>query len=94
MSDRYTKVTLSVIAAALSVLAVESVTRGPAEAHAQARAQRHCVWTHINDSGEPNVGDDGQIDFSKGWNWQKVSQDGWELKVVSESNYVFEKCEP
>jgi hypothetical protein len=46
------------------------------------------------DQGEPNIGRDGNIDFSKGPNWKGVSDGGWELKAVSQNNYVFEKCEP
>src|SRR2546428_6791284 len=92
MADRYTKGVLTIIAAALSVLAVESISRGPAETHAQTKPQKQCVWTHILDQGEPNIGEDGKIDFSKGPNWKKVSEGGWELKIVSEYNYVFEKC--
>jgi hypothetical protein len=94
MADRYTRVAVTIIAVALSVLAVESISRGPVETHAQTKPQRHCVWTHIMDQGEPNIGEDGNIDFAKGPNWKKVSDEGWELKVVSENNYVFEKCEP
>jgi len=85
---------MTVTAVALSVLAMESISRGPLETHAQTKTQRHCVWTHIVDQGEPNIGEDGNVDFSKGWNWKKVSDEGWELKVVSGDNYVFEKCEP
>jgi hypothetical protein len=94
MADRYTKVALTIIAVALSVLAVESMWTGPVETHARTKPQLHCVWTHIMDQGEPNVGSDGNIDFSKGPNWKKVSEEGWQLKAVAENNYVFEKCEP
>ena len=94
MADRYTKAAVTIIALALSVLAVESILTGPAETHAQAKPQRRCVWTYISDQGSPNVGQDGNVDFSKGANWEKVSEGGWELKVVSENNYVFERCEP
>lgn len=94
MIDRYTKVVLTIIAVALSVLAVGSISKGPAETHAQTKPQRQCVWTHIMDQGEPNIGSDGNVDFSKGSNWKKVSDGGWELKATAENNYVFEKCEP
>jgi hypothetical protein len=94
MADRYTKIVLTVIAAALSVLAVDSVLSGPTETHSQTKTQQHCVWTHIYDQGEPNVGSDGNVDFSKGSNWKTVSEGGWELKVALDNNYVFEKCEP
>ena len=94
MTDRYSKVVLTIIAAAMSVLAVEAISRGPVETHAQTKPQQHCVWTHIMDQGEPNIGGDGNVDFSKGPNWQKVSEEGWQLKAVTDNNYLFEKCEP
>jgi hypothetical protein len=78
----------------IPVIVMNEVKVKPVETPAQANAQRRCVWTHIVDSGEPNVGSDGNVDFSRGANWQQVSGTGWELKVVSENNYVFEKCEP
>ena len=93
MNDRYLRGVLTIIAIALSVLAVQSLSNG-IPAHAQTKPQRHCVWTHINDQGEPNIGQDGNVDFTKGPNWKRVSEEGWELKVVVEHNYVFEKCEP
>ena len=94
MADRYIRSVLTIIAVALSVLAVQSISNGLSPAHAQTKPQRHCVWTHIIDQGEPNIGEDGNIDFTKGPNWKRVSEEGWELKVVEQHNYVFEKCEP
>jgi hypothetical protein len=46
-------------------------------------------------SYQPNIGENGQVDFSKGPNWKKVSDDGWELKGVkaNSNTYIFEKCE-
>jgi hypothetical protein len=63
--------------------------------HAQTKPQRHCVWTYIEDAGQPNIGEDGKIDFSKGPNWKRVSDEGWELKGVkaSTNTYIFERCE-
>jgi hypothetical protein len=94
MADRYIRSALRIIAVALSVLAVQSISKGPVQTYAQTKPQRHCVWTYIIDQGEPNIGQDGNIDFTKGRNWNRVSEEGWELKVVKENNYVFEKCEP
>jgi hypothetical protein len=71
----------------MNELKLKSEARGP-------QPQLRCVWTHILDMGEPNIGSDGNIDFSKASNWQQMSNAGWELKAVSENNYVFEKCEP
>ena len=94
MGDRYIRSMLTIIAIALVVLATESISNGLLRTNAQAKSERHCVWTYINDQGEPNIGQDGAVDFSKGPNWKKVSEAGWELKVVEQHNYVFEKCEP
>ena len=94
MAVRYIRSALTIITVALSVLAVQSISKGPVQTHTQTKPQRHCVWTYINDQGEPNIGQDGNIDFTKGGNWKRVSEEGWELKVVKENNYVFEKCEP
>jgi hypothetical protein len=94
MADRYTKAVLSIIGVALTVIAVESIARARAETHAQTKPQLHCVWTHILDQGEPNIGENGNVDFSKGQNWKRLSDEGWVLKAVSEHNYVFERCEP
>jgi hypothetical protein len=94
MADMYIRRALTTTAVALSVLAVQSISKGPEQTHAQTKSQRHCVWTYINDQGEPNIGQDGNIDFTKGKNWNRVSEEGWELKVVKEDNYVFQKCEP
>ena len=94
MADRYIRSALTIIAVALTVLAVQAISTEPVQTHAQTKPQRHCVWTYINDQGEPHIGQDGNIDFTKGKNWNRVSEEGWELKVVKENNYVFEKCEP
>jgi hypothetical protein len=94
MADRYIRSALTIIALALWVLAFQSISKGLVQTHAQTKPPRHCVWTHINDQGEPNIGEDGNIDFTKGPNWKRVSEEGWELKAVEEHNYVFEKCEP
>jgi len=94
MKDKYTQSVLTLIAVTLSVLAVQSVSNGLLPTRAQAKSQLRCVWTHINDQGEPNIGSDGNVDFTKGPNWKKVSDEGWTLKTVEQNNYVFEKCEP
>jgi len=79
----------------IPVIVMNEVRLKPVETRTQqVNPQRRCVWTHIVDGGEPNVGSDGTVDFSKGWNWQQVSGSGWELKAIVENNYVFEKCEP
>lgn len=91
MTGRYVPTVLTMIAVGLWILVFLSLTNGLT--HAQTPAQRHCVWTHINDQGEPNIGEDGDVDFSKGKNWQRVSDEGWELKVANGDNYIFEKCD-
>jgi hypothetical protein len=85
---------LTVIVLVLAILASHLILDAVSKAHAQTKPPHHCVWTYINDSGEPNIGEDGAIDFSKGPNWKKLSDEGWELKAVKENNYIFERCEP
>ena len=89
------KSALTIFGTVLAVLVTQSISSALLSTHAQAKPQRHCVWTYIQDQGQPNIGEDGQIDFSKGPNWKKVSDEGWELKGVKENNgtYIFERCE-
>jgi hypothetical protein len=86
---------LTVLGIVLLVLITQSISSSLSNAHAQERRLRHCVWTYINDVGQPNIGEDGQIDFSRGPNWKKVSEEGWELKAIKENSntYIFERCE-
>ncbi|HLH29767.1 MAG TPA: hypothetical protein VKY31_01100 [Terriglobia bacterium] len=79
----------------LLVLATQWTSSALLTTHAQSKPSRHCVWTYIHDVGEPNIGEDGQVDFSKGPNWKRVSDEGWELKAVKTNgdSYIFEKCE-
>jgi hypothetical protein len=44
---------------------------------------RRCAWMFIAASEQPTLGA----------NWQQMSREGWELKGLSASSYVFEKCE-
>jgi hypothetical protein len=89
------KTLLTTLAIVLLVLVTQSISSGLFSAHAQEKRQRHCVWTYIDDAGQPNIGEDGQIDFSKGPNWKKVSDEGWELKAIKpgSNTYIFERCE-
>lgn len=62
---------------------------------AQAPASaRQCDYTFIEDSGEPNIGKNGEIKYND--SWSAVVQSGWTLKssstVGSTVMYLFEKC--
>jgi hypothetical protein len=87
------KSVLITLALVLSILATQWISNGLLKAQAQTKPARHCVWTYIRDLGEPNIGEDGNVDFSKGSNWKRLSDEGWELKVVKQDNYIFERCE-
>jgi hypothetical protein len=51
------------------------------------------VWTYLTDQGRPNIGKNGQVDLYDP-DWKKVSDEGWQLKVVAQGgSYVFERCE-
>ena len=94
MTDRYVKRVLTIIALALTALAVQSLSNGLFPAHAQTKPARHCIWTYVNDEGHPNIGHDGTVEFNKGGLWKKMSDEGWELKAIDQQNdYIFEKCE-
>ena len=86
---------LTALGIVLLVFAAQLISSALLTTHAQSKPARHCVWTYIHDAGEPNIGEDGQVDFSKGPNWKRVSDEGWELKAVKSNGdvYVFEKCE-
>jgi hypothetical protein len=92
MADRYIRRVLTVIAFALSVLAVQSISAGLLHTHAQVKAHRQCFWT-IVDMGHPDIGGDGKIEFNKVQNWKRLSEQGWELKAVDRGHYIFERCE-
>jgi hypothetical protein len=47
MADRYIRRVLTVIAFALSVLAVQSISAGLLHTHAQVKAHRQCFWTIV-----------------------------------------------
>ena len=60
----------------------------------QIPSARGPVWTYVVDETRPNIGKDGNVDFGKGANWKKLSDEGWVLKVAPSSNtYVFERCQ-
>jgi hypothetical protein len=86
---------LKTLGIVLLVLVTQAMSSALLNTHAQTKPQRHCVWTYIEDAGQPNIGEDGNIDFSKGPNWKRVSDEGWELKGVkaSTNTYIFERCE-
>ena len=93
MTDRYTKIILTIIAVALMALVLQHQFN-PATAHAQeGKAAQHCVWTYLTDEGRPNLGKTGQVDLQDA-DWKKVSNEGWHLKVWEQNGtYVFERCE-
>ena len=94
MTDRYTKTVLTIIAVALTALVVQHQFMIPATVQAQAvKTSQRCVWTYITDQGRPNLGKNGTVDLFDA-DWKKVSEGGWQLKVVAQSgSYVFERCE-
>jgi len=94
MTDRYTKIILTVIAVALTALVLQHQFMNPATVHAQAgRVPQHCVWTYITDQGRPNLGKNGAVDLFDP-NWKKVSDGGWQLKAYAQGgSYLFERCE-
>jgi hypothetical protein len=94
MTDKYLKRVLTVIALALWILVLTSVSRELSQTDAQSKVQRRCVWTYVSDEGAPNIGKDGKVDLERAQNWKKLSEDGWELKAFDNNKYIFEKCEP
>ena len=94
MTDRYTKIILTIIAAALIALVLQQQFMTSTSAHSQAaKASQRCVWTYITDQGRPNLGKNGAIDLADA-DWKKVSDEGWQLKVWAQNGtYVFERCD-
>ena len=94
MTDKYMKRLLTIIAVALSVLAIQSLSSRDFRVQAQSKNLRRCLWTYVHDTGRPNVGQDGTVEFNKNGVWKRMSDEGWELKAVNkESDYIFERCE-
>ena len=93
MTDRDIKRLLTIIAFAVSLAAITSIFRGPSPVNAQTTTPRqHCVWSYVHDSGEPNIGQNGVVE-AKDKDWQRMSDEGWQLKTANGENYVFERCE-
>ena len=94
MSDRYTRIILTIIAIALLAMVLQNQFANPVISHAQAgKAPQHCVWTYLTDQGRPNIGKNGQVDLQDP-DWKKLSNEGWQLKVWAQNGtYVFERCE-
>jgi len=51
-----------------------------------------CDYTYINDPREPDIGQNGNIEY--GEDWGKVLNGGWRLHLVGGKgySYIFEKC--
>ncbi|MFI5296724.1 MAG: hypothetical protein ACHREM_01390 [Polyangiales bacterium] len=70
---------------------VRSVAPGVAVAQTVAH---HCDYTYIQDTGGPDIGENGEVTYDRNWGW--VVSQGWVLKAVSgptNANYVFERCQ-
>ena len=93
MTDRYTKIILTVIAVALTAWVLQlQFTNRPVQAQT-GKAPQHCVWTYITDQGRPNLGKNGDIDLHDP-DRKRASDEGWQLKAVPQKGlYVFERCE-
>jgi hypothetical protein len=93
MTDLYIRRLLTIIAFAVSVLMIVTISRGPSPVSAQTtKPRQHCVWSYVHDSGAPNIGENGEV-ATKDKDWQRMSDGGWQLKTASNENYVFERCE-
>ncbi len=57
---------------------------------------KKCDYTYIEDSGEPNIGKNGEIKYND--SWKAVVESGWVLRTSSSAGstrimYLFEKCQ-
>ncbi len=60
------------------------------------QGSKKCDYTFIEDSGEPNIGKNGEIKYND--SWKAVVEGGWVLKTSSPMGstrimYMFEKCQ-
>ena len=92
VKDAYVKVMLTVIAAALSVLASRAVwdATPSAQAAEPPKAGIVCEWSYVRDNGEPDIGANGQVQMDEAWT--AMSRGGWQLRSGANPVYVFERC--
>jgi len=73
---------------------INASAQASAQGSGQAPPARDCDYTFVGDSGEPNIGKDGRVEYSD--SWANVLDAGWRLKtshaVGSTGVYMFEKC--
>ena len=92
MPDRRQRL-LNISVIGLSAMAIAFAFERLSTVDAQSiKPLQHCVWSYISDSGHPNIGEDGAVE-NKDKNWQRMSDEGWQLKATKADDYIFERCE-
>ena len=58
---------------------------------ARAGGAHRCEYTQVQDTGEPNIGINGQIEYDE--DWERVLSAGFSLRQVVGAIYIFERCQ-
>ena len=102
--DCYTKLILTVIAAALVLIGFQLTLNNisPAQAASPPSTEtkavpqnKVCTWSYLGDSGSPELGEAGKVKMDD--DWTTMSKGGWRLVAVkagtTDDHYVFERCQ-